>query len=69
MSTEDLTTREREVLLCLERGLDDKGVAAELGVSVSTVRAHLRNAMRTLGANTRVHALAMLRRHKGRVST
>jgi DNA-binding CsgD family transcriptional regulator len=64
-----LSLRERQVLSCLARGLDDKTTAAELGMSVSTMRSHLRNAMRTLGANTRSHAMVLFRsRAPSRVS-
>jgi DNA-binding NarL/FixJ family response regulator len=37
-----LTTRQEQVLRCFERGLSDKEIARELGVSISTVQAHAR---------------------------
>jgi DNA-binding CsgD family transcriptional regulator len=64
-----LTDREREVLRCLARGLDDKTGAKQLGIQVSTFRTHLRGAMRSLGANTRSHAVALFVERKTRVST
>ena len=41
-----LTEREAEVLRLLAAGRSQKNVAAQLGISVSTVRAHLANARR-----------------------
>ncbi|MGH2500484.1 MAG: response regulator transcription factor [Candidatus Limnocylindria bacterium] len=55
-----LSQREREVLDHLGRGLRDKEIAAQLGISIETVRTHVRNAMRTIGAHTREHAVALI---------
>lgn len=49
---ESLTNREREVLLAIARGLLNKGVAAELGISVRTVEAHREAIMRKLGVRS-----------------
>jgi DNA-binding NarL/FixJ family response regulator len=49
-----LTQREREVVRLLNEGLQDREVAAQLGVSVKTVGAHRTRAVRKLG----VEALA-----------
>lgn len=54
-----LSTREREVLQLLARGLNARQVAEELVLSPGTVRTHVRNAMRRLGARTRVEATAL----------
>jgi DNA-binding NarL/FixJ family response regulator len=54
-----LTPREREVLFLLATGLTNVEVAAELGLSPETTRTQLRNAMRKLDANTRLHAVAI----------
>jgi DNA-binding NarL/FixJ family response regulator len=53
-----LTQREREVLRLLADGLANDAVGAELGISVETVRTHIRKAMDKLGADTRTHAVA-----------
>jgi DNA-binding NarL/FixJ family response regulator len=53
-----LTEREREILDRLATGLTGEEVAVELFLSPETIRTHLRNAMRKLGARTRVHAVA-----------
>jgi DNA-binding NarL/FixJ family response regulator len=49
-----LTIRETAVLICLKRGMHDEDIARELGMSVATVRAHLRNAMRKQGVHSRL---------------
>lgn len=54
-----LTPREREVLFLLATGLTNEEVAEQLGLSAETTRTHLKRAMRKLGANTRVHAVAV----------
>jgi DNA-binding CsgD family transcriptional regulator len=54
-----LTDREREVLALLATGMTGEQAAEELFLSPETVRTHVRNAMRKLGAKTRVHAVAL----------
>jgi DNA-binding NarL/FixJ family response regulator len=44
-----LTTRERDVLAAVARGLLNKQIGAELGISVRTVEAHRENMTRKLG--------------------
>jgi DNA-binding NarL/FixJ family response regulator len=48
-----LSDREREVVRLVARGWANKQVAAELFISESTVKFHLRNAMRKLGTTRR----------------
>ena len=54
-----LSPRERQVLQLIATGLTADGVAAELYLSVETVRTHTRNAIRKLGARNRVHAVVL----------
>ena len=54
-----LTTRERQILALLARGCSGRELAPRLNVSEDTVRTHIRNAMRKLGARTRVQAVVM----------
>jgi FixJ family two-component response regulator len=49
---ETLTPRERDVLALVTRGLMNKQAAAEIGVSVVTVKVHRHNAMKKLGAKS-----------------
>jgi DNA-binding NarL/FixJ family response regulator len=52
-----VSRREREVLQLLARGYTGEAAAEELAISPETVRTHVRNAMRKLGASTRTHAV------------
>jgi DNA-binding NarL/FixJ family response regulator len=54
-----LTQREREVLRLLADGLRNEEIGRELHIAGETARAHIRNAMRKLDADTRTHAVAM----------
>jgi FixJ family two-component response regulator len=45
-----LTVREREVFTLVARGLPNKQVAAALGTSERTIKAHRANVMRKMGA-------------------
>jgi DNA-binding CsgD family transcriptional regulator len=52
-----LTSREREVLDLLADGADNAGIARWMGVSVPTVKFHLKNAYAKLGVGSRVQAV------------
>jgi DNA-binding NarL/FixJ family response regulator len=54
-----LSKREREVLQLLANGMTGAYVSTHLTLSPETVRTHIRNAMRRLGARTRVHAVTI----------
>lgn len=54
-----LSDREREVLDLLSKGMTGEDAAAQLFLSPLTVRTHVRNAMRKLHAQTRVHAITI----------
>ncbi|MDJ1007721.1 MAG: response regulator transcription factor [Paracoccaceae bacterium] len=51
-----LTERERDVVGKLRMGKPNKIIAYELGISISTVKVHVRNIMRKTGATNRVEA-------------
>ena len=53
-----LTQREREVLRLLADGMRNEEIGRELHIASETARAHIRNAMRKLDADTRTHAVA-----------
>jgi len=52
-----LTKREREVLLALSRGGGIKAAAAELSISPTTVRTHIRRIMQRTGTDSYKEAL------------
>jgi DNA-binding NarL/FixJ family response regulator len=54
-----LSPRERQVMSLMAEGRTAEGVGDQLGVSVETVRTHVRNAIRKLQARNRVHAIAI----------
>jgi DNA-binding NarL/FixJ family response regulator len=53
-----LTRREREVLSLLADGLRNEEIGKKLQIASETTRAHIRNAMRKLDADTRTEAVA-----------
>ena len=62
-SIEQLTRREREVLLALSEGLTNKQIAERLHMSVDTERTHMMNILNKLGVHSRLQALLFAARH------
>jgi DNA-binding CsgD family transcriptional regulator len=58
-----LSPREQEVLSLIAIGADRQGIAEELTISVATVRTHVRNLLRKLGARNRAHAITLAMQH------
>lgn len=56
-----ITAREMEVLQRLDKGLPNKIIAYDLGISESTVKIHLRNIMRKLQASNRTQVAVLVR--------
>ena len=52
-----LTSRQREVLELLGDGKDAGEIAATLGVTIATVRTHIRHILRALGVHTQLAAV------------
>lgn len=59
-----LTDREQEVLQLVARGLPNKLIARELGISEKTVKAHLTTVFQRIGVTDRVQAAMWARDHK-----
>jgi DNA-binding NarL/FixJ family response regulator len=57
-----LTSREREVLLCMAEGLDRNEIAVRLHLSANTVRTHTQKVMSKLDVHTSLAAAATARR-------
>jgi len=60
---DELSEREREVLALVAKGLPNKLIARELGVSEKTVKAHLTRVYRALGVFDRTQAALWAQRH------
>jgi two-component system nitrate/nitrite response regulator NarP len=54
----ELTDRERALLVALSRGLSNKALGAEFGISVNTVKFHLKNLFEKLSIANRAEAIA-----------
>jgi len=52
-----LTARETQILRLLAGGLNPRGIAAELRLSLATVRTHIRNVLRKLGVHGATQAV------------
>jgi two-component system nitrate/nitrite response regulator NarL len=61
-AAESLTNRELEVLQLLGAGRTNKDIAADLSISQSTVKVHLRRMLKKLGATNRTEAALQLTR-------
>ncbi|MBX3666613.1 MAG: response regulator transcription factor [Burkholderiales bacterium] len=53
---EQLSAREREILVALARGASNKEIAREFSLAESTVKIHVQNILRKLGLHSRVQA-------------
>lgn len=58
-----LTQREREVLRLLAEGLDSRGIAERLNISIKTERHHAASILAKFGAHSRLQALVFALRH------
>jgi len=61
---QDLTQREREVLLLMVEGLNNTQIAGRLTVSTSTIKSHVGSILAKLGVASRTEAVALALRHK-----
>jgi DNA-binding NarL/FixJ family response regulator len=64
-----LSAREAQVLRLVARGLANKQVARELGISERTVKVHLGNVFRQLGVGDRTSAALWAREHLPQATT
>jgi len=55
----DLTERERDVLVCMVDGLNNNEIAERLVVSLGTVKFHISNIFQKLGVDSRVEAVKL----------
>ena len=55
----DLTSRERDVLALLVKGLTNPEIAERLSISRATVKVHISNILSKLGVSNRAEAIAL----------
>jgi NarL family two-component system response regulator LiaR len=60
----DLTEREREVLVLMKEGLNNRQIADQLVISNSTVKNHVSNILAKLGTSSRTQAVALAVEHR-----
>jgi DNA-binding NarL/FixJ family response regulator len=56
---DDLTDRERDVLMHLARGSNNKAVAAELNLSLNTIRNYVQSILTKLGCHSKLEAVSI----------
>jgi DNA-binding NarL/FixJ family response regulator len=59
-----LTKREREILHLVAEGMTNQAIAAELVLSVHTVRTHVQTVLTKLGAHSKLEAVAIAKRRR-----
>lgn len=64
----NLTPRQFDVLRLLAKGQSNKVIARDLGLSVSTVKAHLNTVFKALGARNRLEAVVRARPFQARMT-
>jgi len=52
-----ITSYEQQILILLEKGLSNSSISNRIGKSVNTVKYHLKNIYKKLGATNRVEAI------------
>jgi DNA-binding NarL/FixJ family response regulator len=60
----ELSTRERQVLICVAGGLPNKLIARDLGISEKTVKAHLTSVFQQIGVSDRTQAALWAKEHR-----
>jgi DNA-binding NarL/FixJ family response regulator len=58
-----MTTREREVIILIAKGLSNNEIGTRLGISTDTVKSHVRNVMEKLMLHTRLQIAAYAHRN------
>lgn len=53
----ELTDREKVILKLVARGYTNKEIAGKLSISIDTVKKHLQNCYKKLGARNKIEAL------------
>jgi len=64
-----LSARQSEILQLLSKGLDNRTIAAQLGLSVKTIETHLTRLYRQLNVQSRLEAVNYAHQHPGLMKT
>jgi len=64
-----LTEREREVLACITEGMNNKTISNKLGITVTTVKVHIKNVLRKLHLTSRLEAAVWAHHHQSEKSS
>jgi DNA-binding NarL/FixJ family response regulator len=59
----EFTPRQREVLLLMAEGLDNKTIGRELGLRLTTIRSYVQDILEKLDAHSKLEAVATAARH------
>jgi len=59
----EFTPREREVLLLMAEGLDNKTIGRELGLRLTTIRSYVQDILEKLDAHSKLEAVPTAARH------
>jgi len=57
----EVTKRQHEILCLLDKGMPNKVISTQMGISESTVKSHVSSLMTTLEANNRTHCVVKAR--------
>jgi len=60
----DLTTRERQILRLMVKGMSNQDIADQMGVAVATVKFHVTNVLSKLQVDSRTEAVVLAIEHK-----
>jgi two-component system, NarL family, response regulator LiaR len=61
---DDLTTRERELLALMARGMNNQAISLEMGIAMPTVKFHITNILGKLAADNRTEAVLTALKYK-----
>jgi two-component system nitrate/nitrite response regulator NarL len=61
---ESFSMRELQVLAILQNGKSNKTIAREVGLSEATIKVHIKNVLRKLGASNRTEAAIWMMKHQ-----
>ena len=62
---DELTLREKQILALAGQGLSNAAIGEKLHLSIHTIKSHVHNALRKLGASNRAHGASLVLAHVG----